>query len=1058
MRIDQLEFSSVYYIINNCERELFMRNWIKVGFSICIVILMLLFSKVQNVSAGDDIYQSEIDIYLEEAEEYAKEMMAAGKIPGMSIVIVKDDKILLNKGYGFADLDEKIPVTQETLFEVASCSKSYTAVALLQLRNSGTIRLDDFVSEYFPGFYVTYKGRKYDITLRQLLHHTSGIPFSTISLIPESNSEYALENVVENLIGIEVDSIPGEKYSYATINYDILGAIIQKASGQLFEDYITENVFIPFNLDNTYIYSQNGNPNMAKGYKQFMFHAEEYNSPVYRGNRPAGYVISNANDVAKWLMLQTGAINHDLYKLLLETQEPDRTVPPRSLDGSSYAMGWASYQLGSGEIAKAGSNPSFSAYMTFRPEDKVGVGILTNNNSEYAFVIGKGVLDILQGKEPTSYYRPEEDLTSWDTTFSLLIILSVVTSLCFTFYLILAYVKVFKRKWHFKGFQIEDFGRLAAVILIVMLALFSMYIFPLSFDYSWETAVVWLPQSFLVSMGLLLLMMGLGAVCFLIGYFFLPPDEGKNRLPFYITLSFAGGIFNYAVIAIINSYIYGDKKVQYMAYYFTLCLILYIGSRKIVETGLVRITNKTVYQKRVEILRRILSADYEEYEKLDGGRILATLNNDTETIGHAANVIVSLITYVITVICCFVYMGTISAIGTVIILISVVFIASVYIIIVLKANTCLEEARTTQNVYMKYIDMIMKGFKELSLRVKSKTAVLADIDDICLKYREKNNRAKEKFVDAYLTGETTLILILGIIAFFLSDTMKSAYVSEIQDNYRMIQFIVTFLYIIGPINGIVGVIPSLSEIRIAWKRIGGLEADITEKQQTLTKSKLKSDIMQVNSIVLKNISYTYSYKEYETGGFKVGPVNLSLERGDILFITGGNGSGKTTLAKLLTGLYTAEKGEFQINNCNVGVEKLRELFSAIFSDFYLFDKIYGIDLNGKEEIIRNYLKLLELDQKVQVENGRFTTTKLSNGQRKRLALLICLLEDRPLYLLDEWAAEQDPQYRKFFYRTILMEMKSRGKIVIAITHDEGYFDVADKIIKMNEGHMEIIKM
>lgn len=159
----------------------------------------------------------------------------------------------------------------------------------------------------------------------------------------------------------------------------------------------------------------------------------------------------------------------------------------------------------------------------------------------------------------------------------------------------------------------------------------------------------------------------------------------------------------------------------------------------------------------------------------------------------------------------------------------------------------------------------------------------------------------------------------------------------------------------------------------------------------------------------------------------------------------------------MTGLYTAEKGEFQINNCKVNVEKLRELFSAIFSDFYLFDKLYGIDLDGKEELISNYLKLLELDHKVQVINGGFTTTKLSDGQRKRLALLICLLEDRPMYLLDEWAADQDPQYRKFFYRTILMEMKSRGKIVIAITHDESYFDAADKIIKMNEGCMEIIK-
>lgn len=496
-----------------------MRNWIKIGASICIVILMLLFLKVEKILAEDGMYQSKMELYVKEAEEFAKKMMEAGKIPGMGIVILKDNNIHLNKGYGYADLEERIPVTQETLFEVASCSKSYTAVALLQLRNSGAIRLDDFVSKYFSDFYVTYKGEKYDITLRQLLHHTSGFPFATISLIPESNSEYALENVVESLAGTEIDSIPGTKFSYATINYDILGAVIQKVSGQLFEEYITENVFIPFGLDNTYIYSQNGNPNMAKGYKQFMFHAQEYNSPIFRGNRPAGYVITNTNDMAKWLMLQTGAIDHDLYELLLETQGPDRTVPPRSLDGSSYAMGWASYQHGSGEFATAGSNPSFSAYMTFRPEDRLGVGVLTNNNSEYAFVIGKGILDILQGKEPTSYYRPEEDLTSWDNIFTLFIVFAIVTSLCFIAYLILAYVEVFRRKRQFKGFQKEDFGGLTMVILILILGLLSMYIFPLSFDYSWKIDVVWLPQSFPFSMSLLLLVMGLGAACFLIGYF-----------------------------------------------------------------------------------------------------------------------------------------------------------------------------------------------------------------------------------------------------------------------------------------------------------------------------------------------------------------------------------------------------------------------------------------------------------------------------------------------------------------------------------------------------------
>jgi ABC-type siderophore export system fused ATPase/permease subunit len=198
----------------------------------------------------------------------------------------------------------------------------------------------------------------------------------------------------------------------------------------------------------------------------------------------------------------------------------------------------------------------------------------------------------------------------------------------------------------------------------------------------------------------------------------------------------------------------------------------------------------------------------------------------------------------------------------------------------------------------------------------------------------------------------------------------------------------------------------------------------------------------------------YSYAHQNDTPFSVGPVNLEFRCGEIAFIIGGNGSGKTTLAKLLTGLYEPDTGRILVNDNVVKGHQLSEYFSVVFSPAFLFKKVYGVNTAGRGQQVLDYLRKLKLNDKVEVENNRYSTIDLSGGQRKRLALFQCYLENRPVYLFDEWAADQDPEYRKFFYRTLLPEMKAMGKIIIAITHDDHYFDVADKIIKMNEGKPE----
>jgi len=190
----------------------------------------------------------------------------------------------------------------------------------------------------------------------------------------------------------------------------------------------------------------------------------------------------------------------------------------------------------------------------------------------------------------------------------------------------------------------------------------------------------------------------------------------------------------------------------------------------------------------------------------------------------------------------------------------------------------------------------------------------------------------------------------------------------------------------------------------------------------------------------------------------VGPIDLSLHPREVVFIVGGNGSGKSTLAKLITGLYLPEAGEIYLNGQLIGAnnrEWYRQHFAVVFSDFYLFDRLLGLDRQDLDQQAQQYLRQLQLDHKVTIRDGQLSTTALSQGQRKRLALLTAYLEDRPIYLFDEWASDQDPVFKEMFYTQFLPQLRSQGKTVLVISHDDHYFDQADRIIKLDYGQIKL---
>jgi putative ATP-binding cassette transporter len=260
-----------------------------------------------------------------------------------------------------------------------------------------------------------------------------------------------------------------------------------------------------------------------------------------------------------------------------------------------------------------------------------------------------------------------------------------------------------------------------------------------------------------------------------------------------------------------------------------------------------------------------------------------------------------------------------------------------------------------------------------------------------------------------------------------------------------------------PVASILNALPDIGRAHVALKKVEALElslaAHTTEGDGS---TPLPAPVSSWKRLEVLGVTYTY-YREKEDRSFILGPADLTFRAGELVFLIGGNGSGKTTLAKLLVGLYVPEAGEIRWHGQSItddNRESYRQHFSAVFSDFYLFDSLLGLDTVKLDIRARDYLVQLQLNHKVQVEDGRLSTLDLSQGQRKRLALLTAYLEDRSFYVFDEWAADQDPLFKQFFYLQLLPELQARDKTVLVITHDDQYFQMADRCLKLEEGKFQ----
>lgn len=1001
----------------------------------------------------------EDESFIVKMEERIESLMDEGDIPGLSLVILRPDRPDYIKSFGFADNSTEIPVTADTLFEIASCSKAFTALAALKVEAEGLFNLDDKVTDHLPWFKPTFEGEHYPITLRQLLQHTSGIPFKSVGYIPlEGAKKGAIEDAVKAIKDIHLQDRPGTRFSYATINYDVVALAMEKVTGQTYEEYMDKQIFAPLGLTATTVgmerVPEGMSQHISKGHKIGFFSARRYDAPAYRGNWPAGYVVTNGKDLARWLKLQMGLVENPLASVIEKSHQRDENVPPNADPAdmsifSSYAYGWQVSLSGDGTIFHGGDNPNFKSFFIFNPETKTAVGLMTNSdNNNYAPYIGRDIMNrLVMGPDMKAKSTPGGGM---DKGASVVIIILVLYFLVVLGYLLSIVLDMVKGRRQFEGLSLKKIAKIFAGLPLIAPFLVGLYILPKALGgVPWNTTLVWTPISFKYAILGIVWAFGFSYLAFIVSQVFPQKNKYMRSIPLLIVLSIMSGGANSVIIFLISGSLYIQTGLWYMVYYYILAMLLYVVGRKVIQTRLTEISFDIVYDMRMRLVEKIFKTSYQRFENMDRGRVFSTLNDDTNQVGNSANLIVMLLTSIITTLGCFVFLATIAFWATAVTIGVIIAIATIYSVVSGKAQKFLEEARDSRDDYMRQLNGLLDGFKELSINVRKKKEYQGDVEVVTDTFRSKSTVGMVKFLNAFMVGESMLVAVLGAVGFAIPRLFPDI------ETFTLMSFIMVLLYLIGPINGILGSIPGMMQLNIAWNRVKGFEKDIPANLTAEELAKLETGIKDVDKIEAKGVIFEYE-SEGDDKPFAVGPVDFEAQKGEIVFIIGGNGSGKTTLAKLLTGLYIPHKGSLCVNGKEVNNYQLGEYFSTVYSNFHLFDKLYNIDVESKKEIAEEYLKVLRLDQKVSMDTDSFSTIDLSGGQRKRLALLQCYLEDSPVYLFDELAADQDPEFRKFFYRELLIKMKEEGKIVIAITHDDHYFDVADKVVKLDMGKVDVI--
>jgi putative ATP-binding cassette transporter len=456
-----------------------------------------------------------------------------------------------------------------------------------------------------------------------------------------------------------------------------------------------------------------------------------------------------------------------------------------------------------------------------------------------------------------------------------------------------------------------------------------------------------------------------------------------------------------------------------------------------------RMSLRVMAELRLYISERILKADFRKLESLGSARVQAALSEHCSDVAGFFTTFPSVLTNVGIVAACMVYMFMLSGLVFVVALAVVGLGAAGYHFAHVRAIAHIRKSSEEHDAMFSHFRSLTDGAKELRLH-GGKRAVF--LNDVLARSIEEVRRTRTTGMSIFLTaGALNSLLMYGFFGLILF-----ALVGDVPDRSKVVTgYALVVLYMASPLQQLLSFLPRTNVSKVAADRINEIIHDlpITDADET----GMRSPVFE--SLQLCGVRHRY-YHEQSDGFFELGPIDLEFHPGTITFLVGGNGSGKTTLAKLLVGLYAPEEGEVWLNGEHIDEssrDRYRQNFSAVFSDYYLFERLLQIDRADLDVEGNRLLARLHLQHKVEVRDGAFTTQSLSQGQRKRLALVVACLEERPFLVFDEWAADQDPTFKDVFYHEILQELKAQGKTILVISHDDRYFHLGDHLLRLENG-------
>jgi putative ATP-binding cassette transporter len=529
--------------------------------------------------------------------------------------------------------------------------------------------------------------------------------------------------------------------------------------------------------------------------------------------------------------------------------------------------------------------------------------------------------------------------------------------------------------------------------------------------------------------------------------------EMRGSLRKLVFMAAVGGISSAAVLAAINAGAQAAGSSESSSLWaiavFLIALFLFVRSQPYVTTTITAEIEAIIHKLRVRLMDAVRRSELLSIDDIGRSRIVAAINSDSGVLTQASNTLCYSMQSVVLIFFISIYVAYLSLAAFIM---SVVIVGLAGTVFHLRSRRLtLDRARAAEQERQLFdrMDDFLDGFKEVRLNSARSVDLFDDAVEVSRAAANIKIGAQVQTFRQIVSVQSYLYVLLGAVVFAaprLSESFGGASIPKATT---------ALLFVVGACFGLVQSIPILLNANAAADRLQKLVSDLSATAST------EPDITVAQpsfaAIEMRNIVFRYVDKFSDTA-FSIGPIDFTLRSGELVFITGGNGSGKSTFLRVLAGLYPPDSGEITLDGMRINShtrDTYRSLFSAIFFDYHLFHRLYGIPNPDPVEVDR-LLTQFRLEAKTGLSHGEFRTLDLSSGQRRRLALIVSMLEKRPILLLDEWTAEQDPEFRRKFYDELIPQLMQAGKTVVVITHDDRYLDELDlpaRRIRMDEGRI-----